>query len=57
MKIEEQNNASHGKLWDTLTEDQKNEVLLAYEESFDKKNLISHDEVMKQHKQWLNTPS
>lgn len=54
MKTEEQNNASSGKLWNALTEDQKKEVLLAYEESFDEKNLIAHDEVMKQHEKWLN---
>lgn len=36
-----------GKLWDTLTEEQKKEVLLAFDESEDEKNLIDREEVFK----------
>jgi len=36
-----------GRLWDTLTEEQKQEVLLAYEESEDESNLLSRDQVFK----------
>lgn len=33
-----------GKLWESLTEEQKKEVLLAYEESENEENIISRDE-------------
>lgn len=36
-----------GRLWNTLTEEQKNEVLLAYEESEDESNLVDSDKVFK----------
>lgn len=36
-----------GKLWESLTEHQKNEVLLAYDESEDENNLIDSDEIFK----------
>jgi len=36
-----------GKLWDTLTEEQKKEVLLAFDESEDENNLIDREEVFK----------
>lgn len=36
-----------GKLWESLTEQQKNEVLLAYNESEDENNLIGSDEIFK----------
>jgi hypothetical protein len=42
-----------GKLWNSLNENQQGELLLAYDESFDKNNLISHEHVKKQHEQWL----
>jgi uncharacterized beta-barrel protein YwiB (DUF1934 family) len=32
--------AKEGQIWDTLTEEQKNEVFLSYEESNDDKKLI-----------------
>lgn len=41
------------KLWNSLNENQQGELLLAYDESFDKANLISHELVKKQHEQWL----
>jgi hypothetical protein len=45
----------NGQIWNTLTEEQQQEVLLAYDESFDEKNLISHEEVKRQHEKWLKT--
>ena len=38
-----------GKLWDSLTDAEREEVMLSYEESLDPKNLISHDTVKKRH--------
>jgi hypothetical protein len=34
-----------GRLWDSLTNDQKQEILLAYDESEDKNNLIDREKV------------
>ena len=42
-----------GKLWDSLTDAEKEEVMLSYEESFNQENLISHENVKKQHEKWL----
>ncbi|MBK8550019.1 MAG: hypothetical protein IPL53_02750 [Ignavibacteria bacterium] len=36
-----------GKLWESLTDKQKNEVLLAYNESENENNLIDSDEIFK----------
>ncbi|RKR83292.1 hypothetical protein BDD43_3496 [Mucilaginibacter gracilis] len=36
-----------GKLWDELTDDQKDEVLLSFEESADENNLIEADKIFK----------
>jgi hypothetical protein len=43
---------SKTKLWDTLTEEQKREVLLSYEESKDERNLVDHETVMKKYDKW-----
>ena len=43
-----------GDLWNKLTEKEKHELLIAYDESFDSNNLISHDQVKEQHSKWLN---
>lgn len=47
------NQNESGKLWNGLTEDEKNELLVSYEESNDPNNLIGHDIVKKQHAEWL----
>jgi hypothetical protein len=44
---------SQDNVWDKLTEDQKKEVLLSYEESESKKNLLVNETVMKKYKNWL----
>lgn len=45
-------NSKH-ELWDSLTESEKNEVLIAFEESKNEKNLVSYDSVKEKHKKWL----
>jgi hypothetical protein len=47
------NNNQTGELWNGLNVEEKKELLLSYEESFDPNNLISHDQVKKQHTKWL----
>ncbi len=42
-----------GKLWESLSLVEKEDLIISYEESFDSANLISHDEVKKQHEKWL----
>lgn len=43
-----------GDLWNSLSNDEKQELLIAYEESLDSGNLISHNQVKEQHRKWLN---
>ncbi len=43
-----------GKLWDSLTKEEQEDLLLSYEESFDEKNHIPYDEVKEQYKKWLS---
>jgi hypothetical protein len=42
-----------GKLWNQLSVEQKAELLLSYEESFNSQNLIAHNQVQEQHEKWL----
>jgi hypothetical protein len=51
--IQNMNNRSDGTLWNALSEEQKEELLLSYDESFDEKNLLSHEQVKLQHEKWL----
>lgn len=46
-------NRQSGELWNSLTEEQKEELCLAYDESHNDDNLISHEEAKKQHSKWL----
>ena len=39
-----------GRLWDSLTKEQKQEVLLAYDESEDENNLIDREKVFRRAK-------
>jgi len=43
------NDGQNGHLWNDLSEVEKKELLLAYEESFDEDNLLTHEEVKLQH--------
>ncbi|MBK9220510.1 MAG: hypothetical protein IPO16_00105 [Saprospiraceae bacterium] len=47
------NNSQEGELWNSLTPEQKEELMLSYEESKDPNNLISHEEVVSQFSKWL----
>jgi len=42
-----------GKLWEKLTDEERNELLLAFEESEEDDNLISNREMKKKHEKWL----
>ena len=50
LKSSDQN---EGELWDQLSDEQKNEVLLAESESHYQKNLIDHETQKAKHKKWL----
>ena len=51
--IQRLNNNQTGALWNALTDEEKKELLIAYEESFDSGNLIPNEEVKKQQRKWL----
>jgi len=51
--IEKIRDEQNGHLWNSLSESQQNELLAAYEESFDEHNLLSHEAVKLQHEKWL----
>jgi hypothetical protein len=51
--IQRLNNHQTGDLWNSLSPEEKDELLLSYDESFGPNNLISHEEVKKQHDKWL----
>lgn len=43
-----------GELWNELTDLEKQELLLSYDESFDRKNLVSHKSMKEKHAKWLD---
>jgi hypothetical protein len=43
----------NGKLWNSLTIDQKAELMAAYTESFDADQLVAHESVKNSHAHWL----
>lgn len=45
--LNERENSEEGRIWNSLTEEQKKEVLQAYEESEDDPNLIDDEDVWK----------
>lgn len=45
--------SKEGDLWSKLSPEQQMEVLLSLEESNDSNNLISNEELKKNHKRWL----
>ena len=51
--IQRLNNNQTGELWNTLSPEEQEELLLSYEESLDPNNLVSHNDVKKQHAKWL----
>lgn len=46
--LNERENSEEGRIWNSLTEEQKKEVLQAYEESEDDPNLIDDEDVWKE---------
>ncbi|MEP6792767.1 MAG: hypothetical protein ABJB16_00455 [Saprospiraceae bacterium] len=40
-------------LWNELSKEQQEELFVTYDESFDKENLIAHEEVRTQHNKWI----
>ena len=45
--------AKEGKLWNNLTAEEQDDLLMSEEESKYEANLISHKEMMKKHQKWL----
>ena len=44
---------SQDKVWDKLTDDQKKDVLISYDESEIGKDLVENESVMNKYKDWL----
>ncbi len=51
--IKRLNKNQTGELWDSLSSEERDELLISYEESLDPKNLLSHEDVKGQHDKWL----
>jgi len=51
--LKKRSSAKDGQLWERLTNQDKEELLLVLEESKNPDNLISHDEMKKKHQKWL----
>jgi hypothetical protein len=47
------NNHESGRLYSMLTEDQKEELELSYQESFEENNLLSNEIVKGKYSKWL----
>jgi len=47
--LKQRETAEEGQIWKSLSEEQKNEVYLSYEESQDDKNLIDWDTLKKKY--------
>lgn len=47
------NSRKEGALWNSLTPEQKDELMLSFEERKDSQNLISHEEDVGQFSKWL----
>ena len=51
--IKKRSSTKEGQLWSRLSKAEREELLLAFEESDNHENLISHDEMVTKHKKWL----
>ena len=51
--IKKLNQNEVGKLWEGLTLEERDELLLSFEESNLPQNLVSHNDVKKNHEKWL----
>ena len=47
--IQQLNQQETGKLFNSLTPEEQQELMVSYEESFDSKSLVTHQEVKSQH--------
>jgi hypothetical protein len=45
--------SKEGQIWNRLSNDQKQELLLSVRESENPDNLISHEDLKNKHKKWL----
>lgn len=53
LLIDQLQKTTSGILYDALSREEKKELLLSYEESYNGENLISHDSVMEEYSKWL----
>lgn len=51
--IKKRLSSKDGQLWNILTKKEQEELFLAFEESENPENLISHEEMKKKHEKWL----
>ena len=51
--IKKRTTAKEGQLWNNLTEQEQQELILSLEESKNPENLIDHEEMKLKHKKWL----
>lgn len=54
LLIDQLQNTTSGKLFDSLSPKEKEELLFSFYESYNSENLISHDAVKEEHSKWLN---
>lgn len=47
-------NNSKAELWDSLTDSERNDIILAFNESEDENNLISFEEIKNKYNKWLS---
>ena len=53
MEMEKIISTKKSNIWDSLSDEQKKEVLLSYEESENEENLLDNNEVMKKYDKWI----
>lgn len=47
-------NNSKAELWDSLTDSERNDIILTFNESEDENNLISFEEIKNKYNKWLS---
>jgi len=51
--MKRRSSSKEGQIWNRLSNDQKQELLLSVRESENPDNLISHEDLKNKHKKWL----
>jgi hypothetical protein len=51
--IKKRSSTKEGQLWNRLTKQEQEELLISLEEIVNPENLISHEEMTRKHKKWL----